>query len=362
MSVLKVCILGTGNSAASPACALNMTGHALGGVASGPLDKAIKFAAGFATDFGAIPAFDSLDAMLKACQPQLLLICTPHLNHVDAALTALEHGVNCLIEKPLDIDLDKAMRHKDARDQSRNTPSVLSQTRYITPTCRIKDALDSGAIGRPALGLCHVLHYRDEKYYKSNWWRGSWAHEGGGILVNQSVHELDLLTYFMGRVETVMGGWSNVNHPYIEVDDSAAAMVRFEGGGMASILVSNSISPALSSCVHVTGSSGHTLGICTHEGDEAGAGSKPASSAPYNDVFTLLGSEALTAVQKQDINEFHSRPSSYYYFSKQLDNVAAAIEQGAPLKVTLEDAVNVMHIFHGIYECQRTGQIYTAAS
>ena len=83
--------------------------------------------------------------------------------------------------------------------------------------------------------------------------------EGGGVLVNQAVHELDLLSYFMGRVESVYGIWRNVNHPYIEVDDTAQGIVTFESGATATILVSNSVNPAQSAYVHIVGTNGHTF-------------------------------------------------------------------------------------------------------
>jgi predicted dehydrogenase len=85
-----------------------------------------------------------------------------------------------------------------------------------------------------------MLGWRDEACYRSDPWRGSWSGEGGGVLVNQAPHQLDLLQRFMGKAAEISVYWGNFNHPYIEVEDSAVASVRFSDGALASILVSSS--------------------------------------------------------------------------------------------------------------------------
>lgn len=85
-----------------------------------------------------------------------------------------------------------------------------------------------------------MLGWRDEAYYQSDPWRGSWKGEDGGVLVNQAPHQLDLLQWYMGPVEEVFGYWSNLNHPYIEVEDTAVAVIKFKNGGLGNVIVSNS--------------------------------------------------------------------------------------------------------------------------
>ena len=99
-----------------------------------------------------------------------------------------------------------------------------------------------------------MLGWRDEKYYASDPWRGKWSTEGGGVLVNQAPHQLDLLHWYLGPVKEVYGIWKNFNHPYIEVEDTAIATVQFSTGAMASILVSNSQKPGIYAKVHIHGS------------------------------------------------------------------------------------------------------------
>src|SRR5258708_30102618 len=102
----------------------------------------------------------------------------------------------------------------------------------------MKAGIQDGKIGRPILGVFLMFSWRDEAYYQSDPWRGKWATEGGGVLVNQSPHQLDLLRWFMGDLEEISGRWANLNHPYIEVDDTAVAIIKFRNGGLGAVVPS----------------------------------------------------------------------------------------------------------------------------
>src|SRR5204863_3853827 len=122
-------------------------------------------------------------------------------------------------------------------------------------------AIDAGRISKPVLCTFTMFSWRDEAYYKSDPWRGQWAAEGGGVLVNQSPHQLDLLQWFLGEIEELTGYWANLNHPSIEVEDTALAMIRFKSGGLGSIVTSLSQRPGLYTKVHVHGSNGASVGV-----------------------------------------------------------------------------------------------------
>src|SRR5262249_62014545 len=117
--------------------------------------------------------------------------------------------------------------------------------RFYEPVRRMKDAIDAGKIGRPVLGVFTMYSWRDEAYYRSDPWRGKWATEGGGVLVNQSPHMLDLLRWFMGPIAALTGCWANLNHPSIEVDDTAVAVLRFQNGALGSIITSVAQKPGI---------------------------------------------------------------------------------------------------------------------
>ncbi len=105
---------------------------------------------------------------------------------------------------------------------SRVKLGVISQRRWYEPVKRLKHAIEEGKIGKPVLAEVTMLGWRDKDYYDSDSWRGKWETEGGGVLVNQSPHQLDIMLWYMGEIDEVYGIWKNLNHPYIEVEDTAA--------------------------------------------------------------------------------------------------------------------------------------------
>ncbi len=143
---------------------------------------------------------------------------------------------------------------------------MICQRRFFEPCQRIRQAIDDGKLGKPVLGTVTMLGWRDAAYYKSDPWRGTWKGEGGGVLVNQAPHQLDLLMWYMGEVEEMFGYWGNLNHPMIEVEDTAITVIRFKSGALGNIVVSNSQNPALYGKVTVHGSNGASVGVQTDGG------------------------------------------------------------------------------------------------
>ena len=165
----------------------------------------------------------------------------------------------------------------------------------------MKAAIDAGKIGTPVLGVFQMYSWRDPAYYLSDPWRGKWDTEGGGVLVNQSPHQLDLLLWFMGPAAEVSGYWANLNHPTVEVEDTAVATIRFRNGGLGSIVTSLSQKPGIYTKVHVHGSNGASVGVETDRGPTFIAGVSAIAEPPLNDLWTIPGEEhLLAAFQAED--------------------------------------------------------------
>lgn len=298
--------------------------------------------------------FTSVDAMLDMVKPDVVYITTPHITHVDMAFAAVRRGIHCIIEKPLDISLAKARYLKEAAEHYGALVSVVAQSRFFPAAERMMNVISDGRLGTPELGIVHALSWRDEAYYKSNSWRGTWEKEGGGVLVNQAVHELDLLCSFLGEVSSVYGIWRNINHPYIEVDDTAQAIVTFKSGATANIIVSNSVNPAQNAYVHIIGSNGHSIGIMTHSGTEANAGLQPSTFRPCNDVFTLISDEVMASYRAHDYEDISDEEWPYYYFAAQIKEMMIAIAHkkcgmNVRIRNNIASAMGCMMIFTGIY-------------
>ena len=171
----------------------------------------------------------------------------------------------------------------------------------------MKAAIDAGKIGRPILGVFSMFSWRDQAYYRSDPWRGKWDTEGGGVLVNQSPHQLDLLQWFMGEIDEISGYWANLNHPYIEVEDTALAMIRFKNGGLGSIVTSLSQQPGIYTKVHIHGANGASVGVETDRGATFVAGMSAIAEPALNDLWTIPGEEALLAAfQAEDRARFET--------------------------------------------------------
>jgi len=299
---------------------------------------------------------NSVKEMVKEDAIQAVLITTPHPQHYSDALLALKAGCHVLVEKPLTLSVAEAETLISEANKRNLLLSVIAQRRWYPSCQRIRHAIDEGNLGIPALGQLTILGWRDEAYYRSDPWRGSWEHEGGGVIVNQAPHQFDLLCWYMGEVAEVYGRWSNINHPYIEVDDSAVATVLFKSGGLASIFISNSQKPGIYAKVHIHGSSGASAGVQTDGGAMFIAGRSAVLEAPYNDIWTIPGQEALrTEWQKEDEEFFSSIDATWYFFAQQEENFARAILEGQVPLVTGSDGLQVARIIEGIYRSNREG-------
>jgi len=173
-------------------------------------------------------------------------------------------------------------------------------------------------------------------------------------LVNQAPHQLDLLQWFMGDIDELYGCWGNMNHPYIEVDDTALAIIRFKNGALGNIVVSNSQNPALYCKVSVHGSNGASLGVQTDGGAMFIAGMSTVTEPPINDIWTLSDEEDLFAQwQKEDHDFFKTIDPTQYYHKLQIqDFLRSILEDRAPM-VTGEEGRKTVEIFTAIYRAQR---------
>jgi UDP-N-acetyl-2-amino-2-deoxyglucuronate dehydrogenase len=295
----------------------------------------------FGAQYG-VSGWSDLARMIDGTGAQVAVICTPHPLHKDPATVALNSGVHVLVEKPLATTMEDcdAMIAAAARNSVRL--GVVSQRRFFEPIVRMKAAIDAGKIGRPVLGTVAMFSWRDQAYYSSDPWRGKWATEGGGVLINQSPHHLDILQWLMGPVEEVVGRCANLNHPYIEVEDTALALLRFQGGGLGSVTVSLSQNPGIYTKIHIHGSNGYSVGAQTDTGATFVAGMTNAVEPPFNDVWTIP-SEAHV------VSERLRTESPAYYHALQDKDFLRAVLDGRESSVTGEEGRKVVAIISSIY-------------
>ncbi len=303
----------------------------------------------FAAEYG-VRNFTDLSAMLA--EIDCLIVCAPHPAHAAITVAAARAGVHVLVEKPLAASLKDCDLMIAAAREHQVKLGTISQRRFYAPCQRIKAAIDDGEIGRAVLGSVAMYGWRDAAYYESDAWRGTWRGEGGGVLVNQAPHQLDLLLWFLGPVAQLAGYHTNFNHPTIEVEDTAVAIVRFQSGALGQIVVSNAQNPALWGKVAVHGSKGASLGVQTDGGAMFIAGVSKIEEAPVNDMWTIPGVD-LASLQREDEAFFASIDATTYYHALQIADFVAAIEENRAPLVTGEDGRRTVELFTALYRSQR---------
>jgi len=305
-----------------------------------------------------VKAYTDVDEMVSREKIDVVIICTPHPNHREPAIAALEAGAHVLVEKPLASSLEDCDAMIEASKRFGKQIGVVCQRRWYLPAMRVKRAIDNGKIGEPVFGTINMLGWRDKAYYDSDPWRGTWKGEGGGVLVNQAPHQLDMLQWFMGEIDELYGQWSNLNHPYIEVEDTANAILTFKNGAVANIIVSNSQKPGIYGKVHVHGKNGASVGVQTDGGAMFVAGMSSILEPPVNDLWTVPGEESmLQQWVKEDSEFFNHLPNQMDYFhERNIEDFLQALLEGRKPLITGEDGRVTVEIFTAIYRSTRDGK------
>ncbi len=307
----------------------------------------------FAATYGARPYTD-VPTMLRDSGAQVVCITTPHPLHAEATLACAAAGAHVLVEKPMAASLADCDAMLAATRAAGVRLGVISQRRWYEPVLRMRQAIDAGQIGTPGLGVVMMLSWREPSYYRSDPWRGRWDTEGGGVLVNQAPHQLDLLQWFMGPITEISGAWANLNHPEVEIEDTAVATVRFASGGLGSIVASLSQRPGITTRVHIHGRNGASIGVETDRGATFIAGMTGVVEPALNDLWTIPGEEgALARFEAEDRARFATIDPLAHYHALQIDDfLDAVLNDRAPL-VTGEDGRTVVAMFQAIYRSQR---------
>jgi len=352
MDKLKTAVVGYGKVAHTHAEALAMIPESeLVAVCGRDSAKARAFAEQYR-----IEPFTSVEEMVGA-GVEAVAVATPHPAHAAVTVPALRAGAHAIVEKPLASSLADCDAMIAAAREGGRTLAMISQRRLLEPVLRVRRAIDAGKLGRPVLGTATLLGWRSEEYYRSDPWRGSWDGEGGGVLVNQAPHQIDILQWFMGEVDELYGAWANLNHPTIEVDDTSIAVMRFRSGALGNIVVSNSQNPGIFGRVWVHGSNGATVGVQTDGGSMFISGMTTVTEPPVNDVWKVPGEEEmLVRWQKEDAEFFRGIDATKHYHGLQIREFLQAILAGRPPMVPGEEGRKTVEIFTAIYRSQRDGR------
>lgn len=301
-----------------------------------------------------VSAYDNFEKMVKDCGVEAVSICTPHPLHTEYILRSAQLGVHVISEKPLASDLQSCDLAIDACRKNGVKLGVISQRRFYPPVRRMLEAIKAGKIGKPILASMIVMGWRSPEYYLMDPWRGKWQSEGGGVMVNQTIHQLDLLQWLMGPIEDLFGYWDNLNHPTIEVEDTAVAVLRYKSGALGQFLVSNSQKPGFYGKILIHGSNGASIGAQTEGGSPFVAGVTSAIEPPILDVWTIPGEEHLLAQWQDEDRDFANTHDSMTYFHQvQIEDFLNSVLENREPLVNGEEARISVELFTAVYRSQR---------
>lgn len=204
-------------------------------------------------------AYASLEEMLKHPGLDVVTICTPSGAHEQPCLTAASAGKHVIVEKPLEVTLEKCDRMIQACDKAGVQLATIFPSRFHQSSQLMKQAVDQGRFGQLVLGDAYVKWFRTQEYYDSGAWRGTWELDGGGALMNQAIHSVDLLLWLMGPVIEVSAHTATLAHDRIEVEDVATASLRFASGALGVIEATTAGYPGSLKKIELSGSKGTAI-------------------------------------------------------------------------------------------------------
>lgn len=291
--------------------------------------------------------FTDASELLGSGQVDAVAVCTPHPSHGPLVVAAAEAGVHVLCEKPITIDLAEADRMISAAARASIRFGVIFQRRLWPASQRLRRAIDDGKLGKLTLGECAVRIWRPKEYFASAPWRGTWANEGGGVLMNQAVHAIDQFQWFMGPAVEVNGRYATLRHAdYIDVEDTAVATVVFANGALGVIQAASSFNPNFGFRVAVHGDSNAAASVWERVEGRQGV----------NDVWSIPGEEAMAAEWEQAEAD---RPGFPDFHFLQIQDFIDAIRENREPVVTGAEARKSLELILAIYQSSRTGQPVT---
>ena len=212
----------------------------------------------FAETYGC-RSYQRLEDLLADPAVHVINICTPSGAHRDPALMAARAGKHVVVEKPLEITLKRCDEMIAACERAGVQLATIMPSRFSPANIALKKAIDAGRFGRITLGDTYVKWWRSQEYYDQGGWRGTWALDGGGAYMNQAIHNVDLLYWFMGEVAEVTALTATLAHERIEVEDTGVAALRFAGGAIGTIEAATSTFPGLLKRTEIHGTTGSAI-------------------------------------------------------------------------------------------------------
>ena len=336
-------LVGTGMIANFHARAIaDANGVHLVGCVSEPFEAAKDFAAK-----NNCTAYESLDAMLADEKIQAVSICTPSGIHMPPAIAAAKAGKHVFVEKPLEITTERCDEIIKACESSGVKLATAFQSRFHESSRLIKKAVDEGRFGTLTMGDAYVKWYRTQEYYDSGAWRGTWEIDGGGALMNQAIHSVDLLVWLMGPVKELHAMTATMTHERIEVEDVAVATLKFANGAMGVIEATTTAYPGALKRIEVMGSEGTAVLV-----EEDIVTWQFANETPEDeDIRNRMAGQTKSGGGAADPSAIN-----HHGHTMMFEELVAAINEDRPSVLNGYEGRRSVEVIRAIYESAKTGK------
>lgn len=292
-------------------------------------------------------AYHDLDEMLADPKVEVVTIGTPSGAHRDPAVKAARAGKHVIVEKPLEITLKKCDEIIAECEKAGVVLGTIFPSRFHDSSVQMKKAIDSGRFGRLTLGDAYVKWFRSQQYYDSGAWRGTWALDGGGALMNQAIHSVDLLTWLMGPVVEIRAQWGLLDHTNIEVEDTVVATLKFASGALGVLEASTATFPGSLKKVEIAGSTGSA----TLEEEDLIRWTFAKEKACDKAILESMQSKKSTGGGAAD-----PAAIGFHGHAKLFADVLKAIKTGGKPKIDGYEGRRATEIILGVYQAAETGK------
>jgi UDP-N-acetyl-2-amino-2-deoxyglucuronate dehydrogenase len=292
-------------------------------------------------------AYDKLSDMLADPDVDVVTICTPSGAHMEPAVAAANAGKHVVVEKPLEITLKRCDKIIEACKKNNVVLSPIFPSRFHGPALEMKRAIDKGRFGTITVGDAYVKWFRTQAYYDSGAWRGTWKLDGGGALMNQAIHSVDLLVWMMGPVASITAHTATLAHTDIEVEDVAVATLRFENGALGVIEASTAIHPGFLKRIEIHGS--HGTAVMEEEDIKSWEFAKPIK----RDAEIL---KALAGKTKSGGGASDPSAIGHHGHTAQFKDVLKAIKKGTQPAIDGPEGRKAVEVILAIYKAAETGR------
>jgi UDP-N-acetyl-2-amino-2-deoxyglucuronate dehydrogenase len=321
-------------------------------------------------------SYENYQDMLKRDDIDVVHVLTPHYLHSRMVIDAANSGKHVLTEKPMSISVAEAKAEIEAGKRNNATIGVISQNRYNSASVAIKEAIDSGSLGKVIGQRILLSWFKPDSYYANSDWHGTWDKEGGSLMIDQAIHVMDLARWFVNdEIESIQASYGNRNHPSIETEDTAEGLIKYKNGVQSVFFATNNYSYNSPVLVETHCEKGMVLmefdraQITYRDGREINVINNPNDTLDEH-AYESFFKQSSSQVAMKTLDEWGvfggaatipitwKTPRAYWGVThiKQIQNYYESLEKGVQPDITAEEAFKSHEMIMAIYESGRTRQ------